>query len=67
MNSADECYMHDKGNDEGYGTFSGSKADMLLAWKNLKDSFPWDVVLLLGGGFALADGVVVSPVDNSIQ
>ena len=28
---------------------------MLLDWKALKAKMPWDVILLLGGGFALAD------------
>ncbi|KAI3378371.1 hypothetical protein SNEBB_000135 [Seison nebaliae] len=28
----------------------------LLEWKNVKEKFPWDAILLLGGGFALADG-----------
>ena len=32
----------------------------LLEWDMVQKTLPWDVVLLLGGGFALADAVLVS-------
>ncbi|KAJ7107191.1 hypothetical protein O6H91_Y574500 [Diphasiastrum complanatum] len=30
--------------------------EKLMSWKHCKN-FPWDIVLLLGGGFAIADGI----------
>jgi len=39
--------------------FAG-KADYLLTWKWIKEKLAWDVVLLVGGGFALADAVMES-------
>ena len=32
---------------------------MLLDWRTVQNKMPWDVVLLLGGGFALAESTEV--------
>ena len=32
---------------------------MLLDWKTVQAKMPWDVILLLGGGFALAQSTEV--------
>ena len=31
----------------------------LLSWKKAQDSVPWNIILLLGGGFAMAKGCEV--------
>ncbi len=40
--------------------YTDGKAVPLVTWNYLKQNFPWDVILLLGGGFALAEGTIVS-------
>lgn len=32
----------------------------LLTWKKAQDTVPWNIILLLGGGFAMAKGCEVS-------
>lgn len=48
-----------------YGFFSERKAPFyppaLLTWKVTQEKVPWGIVLLLGGGFALAKGCEVRP------
>lgn len=48
-----------------YGFSSERKAPFyppaLLTWKVIQEKVPWGIVLLLGGGFALAKGCEVSP------
>ena len=48
-----------------YGFFSERKTPFyppaLLTWKVTQEKVPWGIVLLLGGGFALAKGCEVRP------
>jgi len=37
-----------------------STAAALLDWSTVHRMMPWNIILLLGGGFALADGCKVS-------
>ena len=38
----------------------------LLSWKKAQVKIPWDVLLLLGAGFALAQACEVRKVDGAI-
>nr|XP_061801324.1 Na(+)/citrate cotransporter-like [Nerophis lumbriciformis] len=48
------CYWKEHSNPEGEA--SGGPAPPLLTWKVAQAKIPWNIVLLLGGGFALAKG-----------
>lgn len=43
---------------------SASSTPRLLSWKVVQKKLPWGIVLLLGGGFALAKGSEVSQTHN---
>ncbi|KAL0968080.1 hypothetical protein UPYG_G00262130 [Umbra pygmaea] len=38
----------------------GSKYEAMITWKDFQACMPWEVALLVGGGFALAEGTQVS-------
>ena len=38
----------------------------LLVWEDVQRKFPWGIILLMGGGFALAEGARVSCLSNLI-
>ncbi|XP_035240329.1 solute carrier family 13 member 5-like [Anguilla anguilla] len=42
------------------GSQISASPSVLLTWKVVQDKLPWNIVLLLGGGFALAKGSEVS-------
>ncbi|CAF0964879.1 unnamed protein product, partial [Brachionus calyciflorus] len=39
-----------------YNIFKGQHYEHLMNWKQLQNIFPWNVVLLIGGGLAVAEG-----------
>ncbi|XP_013394197.1 solute carrier family 13 member 5-like [Lingula anatina] len=58
---------------KGLWCFSGKKdqkkpgpSPALLDWKTVEKNFPWGVVILLGGGFALADSAQQSGLSNLV-
>lgn len=38
---------------------SNAETEPLLTWKKVQDTVPWNIILLLGGGFAMAKGCEV--------
>lgn len=36
-----------------------SETEPLLSWKKAQETVPWNIILLLGGGFAMAKGCEV--------
>jgi len=41
------------------GNVPASPVPPILGWSQMQKMFPWNVVFLLGGGFALAEGATV--------
>ena len=52
--------LADDGEGAGAPRASPAVSRPLLDWDMVQKTLPWDVILLLGGGFALADAVLVS-------
>ena len=52
--------LADDGEGAGAPRASPAVSRPLLEWEMVQKTLPWDVILLLGGGFALADAVLVS-------
>jgi hypothetical protein len=40
--------------------FLGNEYEHLIKWKSLQEIFPWNVILLIGGGLAIAEGFQVN-------
>ena len=45
---------------------NGKREFFTLDWKTVEEKIPWGILLLFGGGFALADGFGVTGLDNWI-
>lgn len=39
----------------------------LLSWKKAQDSVPWNIILLLGGGFAMAKACEVNTIVHAMH
>ena len=55
-----QCYMCTLIHFTCSGCLAAGKSDRLLDWTTVHHKLPWNVVLLLGSGFALARGAQVS-------
>ncbi|XP_038609190.1 solute carrier family 13 member 4 [Tachyglossus aculeatus] len=42
--------------ENGESTPSGSSTEPILTWKDFQKTMPWEIVVLVGGGYALAAG-----------
>ena len=42
------------------GVSHGDKAPALLNWQSIHEKYPWSIIFLMGGGFALAEACEVS-------
>ena len=46
--------------------FSQPAGPALLVWDDVQKKFPWGIILLMGGGFALAEGARLSCLSQEI-
>uniref|UniRef100_A0A3B3V202 Solute carrier family 13 member 5a n=2 Tax=Poecilia TaxID=8080 RepID=A0A3B3V202_9TELE len=54
------CFWRRSDSGKTQSRLSRGPAPPLLTWQVTQDKMPWDIILLLGGGFALAKGSEVS-------
>lgn len=58
-----------KSPDISTNLFSGVKPVIqkpLMTWKYLQSKFPWDMIILIGGSFAMADGISSSGLSKDV-
>lgn len=62
-----DCFRCKRVSDNGSSSSSSKQSYSLLDWQTVNKQMPWGVIILLGGGFALADACKVIRLNCNIS